>query len=294
MRMIKTPWALFLFLCVVGAVLHAEEADDDGDAIQAKGGTYYPWPPDEEGGGDPAWIYQLPLVVPGVTPDCAWGYTYKFPIGRDDDEMECGFWPDPCYATSWAQAVGPYIGGHGYALDRNIFNSASTATGASSAAELTVWRRDTQRCGSIFTLIMRPQFRVQCKIDPPAAAEAGGIQDMLSVTSGTHAVAKGVLSVSSADGNTGSVKVGPVQVRVSSATGNQSTRTFVDQKAAVYAARVDTILMLGVSYIADSADANVFNGRGEADSGIAAASAGLTLLATCANPCTKSVTITMR
>ena len=294
MRMIKTPWALFLFLCVIGAVSYAEEADDDDDAIQGKGGTYFPWPSGTGSSGDLTWIYQLPLVFPGVTPDCAWGYTYKLPIARDDDEMECGFWPDPCYASSWAQAVGPYIGGHGYALDKNIFGSASTASAASSAAVLHVWRRDGQPCGSIFTLIMRPQFRVQGKIDPPAAAEAGGVQDMLSVTNGVRALAKGVLSISSANGNAGGVKVGPFQVKVSSATGNQASRTFADQNAAVYPARVDTILLFGASYIADSADGTVFNGKGEADSGIAAASAGLMLVATCAKPCTKSISISMR
>ena len=90
------------------------------------------------------------------------------------------------------------------------------------------------------------------------------------------------------------MKVGPVQVSVSSSTGNQANRVFADQDAAIYAARVDTILLFGASYIADSADANVFNGRGEADSGIPAASAGLSLVARCSKPCTKSFSITMR
>jgi hypothetical protein len=111
---------------------------------------------------------------------------------------------------------------------------------------------------------------------------------------GLHATAKGVLSVSSSDGSKGTVKVGPIQVSVSSSTANQASRSYSDHKGAIYAARFDTILLFGASHVEAGADANVFNGRGEANSGIAAASAGFSLVARCTAPCTKTFTFTMR
>ncbi|MEE8104787.1 MAG: hypothetical protein V3T86_04545 [Planctomycetota bacterium] len=270
-----------------------EGEEPDEDEIDKDDGPEWVDPPEHADGLNDR-RYQPPPDPDSLTnevPECSWAYTFKFQISREKDEQDCGFWPDPCIAKSWARAQAAWISGAAFALDKTMFNTAQTSSSTSATGFLHVWRTDSAPCGSKMTIYMHPSFKAFAEIDPPSSAKAGGNSTIFSQATGKEAKASGTVNIDSQGGR--SVTVGGVPVPTSGGGGNKIDQVFQDLESASFPGKKETLHLSGDVSVSTTANAYLLNGHASSESGVIESKLDSYIYGVCSSPCTKTVKVTL-
>jgi hypothetical protein len=255
----------------------------------AKGAKYKKPPKDKTGLLTPA--YQPPSEPPWGA-ECSWSYTYVMPATRDDDDAECGFLTDACHGEAWATATASKIGSGGYAYDRSLFNTAAVSAATLSKGYIHLWRTDNAPCNNAILISTAPSFRAFAKVEGSATGTAGGVSDVFAEGIGLRATAKGAVEASSKSSE-GSINIGDIKLPIFKAGGKSIKRFFSDMATGISTKRVETVDLLGSPFAAHTANRSFLGNAATAQAGVDTSWTSLSIVATCALPCTKMALITL-
>ncbi len=226
-----------------------------------------------------------PSQVQQVT-ECDWNQVLRLPVDLTNDSTSCGGPTGNCFAVSMALAKGAHVTSYAHAFDATLFDSASTASSASSMGVLNIWRSDKAPCASSFFARARLSFRGKAKVEPNASAGAGATQQISSGGGELKATTDGSIELSSASGAVvGSVRVGGVTVSLAASGSQERSRDFIGMDEDEWPGKIETFLLLGTAFGYASANGTLSDGRGEGSASLEQTQAHLFVVASCESPC---------